>query len=367
VARPRRIRPLASASRERRPLSFSGISEVGTVAARLALSWAAFCALVLARVPDARAQDSLPAMHRPDSTPALVLQSDSSPTVELASEPVLLTEGTVGWLRVRPSLAARATVSGGRAGGEPLHFERLTSGEYRGLIGVPIGVRDSLRVSIYLTTRERTDTVVIPVAVRQAGFPSEQLAVAPAFVRPDSAAAARIRRELLRSRRVSHRSQQTPRLWRGPFRLPRNSRITSRFGSARVYNGEVKSRHLGTDFAGAVGVPVRAAGRGVVALIANFYLAGRSVYIDHGGGLVTTYFHLSRAEVTEGDTVVAGQRIGRVGRSGRVTGPHLHWAARYGIIPVDPMSLLELEVVPDVKSAGHPAPHPERSEGPTSR
>jgi murein DD-endopeptidase MepM/ murein hydrolase activator NlpD len=79
-----------------------------------------------------------------------------------------------------------------------------------------------------------------------------------------------------------------------------------------------------------------------VALVADFYLAGRAVYIDHGGGLVTAYFHLSRAEVAEGDTVTAGQRIGAVGRSGRVTGPHLHWVARYGVISVDPMSLLKL-------------------------
>ena len=93
------------------------------------------------------------------------------------------------------------------------------------------------------------------------------------------------------------RSQERPRLWRGAFRLPRPSRITSRFGTARVFNGEVQSRHLGTDFAGAVGMPVRAAGRGVVALVADFYLAGRAVYIDHGGGLVTAYFHLSRADV----------------------------------------------------------------------
>ena len=66
------------------------------------------------------------------------------------------------------------------------------------------------------------------------------------------------------------------------------------------------------------------------------------VYVDHGQGLVTGYFHLSRVEVAEGDTVARGQIIGRVGRSGRVTGPHLHWIARYGHITVDPMSLLRL-------------------------
>jgi murein DD-endopeptidase MepM/ murein hydrolase activator NlpD len=87
---------------------------------------------------------------------------------------------------------------------------------------------------------------------------------------------------------------------------------------------------------------VHAAARGVVALVANFYLAGRAVYLDHGGGLVTGYFHLSRITVREGDTVKTGQVIGAVGRTGRVTGPHLHWIARYGRVTVDPMSLVGL-------------------------
>jgi murein DD-endopeptidase MepM/ murein hydrolase activator NlpD len=104
----------------------------------------------------------------------------------------------------------------------------------------------------------------------------------------------------------------------------------------------VTSRHTGTDFAGAFGTPVVAAARGVVALVADFYLAGRAVYLDHGAGLVTAYFHLSRVDVTQGDTVKAGQRIGGVGQSGRVTGPHLHWVLRYGAISVDPMSLVRL-------------------------
>lgn len=236
-----------------------------------------------------------------------------------------------------------ATVAGGWAGGEPIHFEEYAEGEYRGLVGVPIETEDSLPVTIFLTRGDRSDTVLTSIRVRAGGYRRERLAVAPAYAKPDSAAVARIRAEVARSRQVSRMSQERRRLWSGSFRLPRASRITSGFGSARIYNGEVKSRHLGTDFAGAVGEPVYAAGRGVVAMVADFYLAGRSVYIDHGGGLVTAYFHLSRADVAEGDTVAAGQQIGGVGRSGRVTGPHLHWVARYGAISVDPMSLLHLQ------------------------
>jgi len=278
--------------------------------------------------------------------PGPALAQDTIPRLTLSSAPSPLTEGALGWLLARPT--GPDSITGGEAGGEPIHFEASGVGEYRAIVAVPVESGDSLPVSIYLTRDGKVDTVPGILAVRQAGYPREVLAVAPRFAKPDSVAAARVRRENARSRQVSLASRNHPRMWQGPFQLPRASRITSAFGAARVYNGEVRSRHLGTDFAGAVGTPVLAAGRGVIAMVADFYLAGKAVYIDHGQGLVTAYFHLSRADVAAGDTVALGQRIGGVGRSGRVTGPHLHWVARYGKIAVDPMSLLQLEkLVPD--------------------
>ena len=110
-----------------------------------------------------------------------------------------------------------------------------------------------------------------------------------------------------------------------------------------MFNGTLTSRHLGVDFRGATGQPVRAANRGVVALVDDFFLAGNVIYIDHGGGLVTAYFHLSKALVVAGDTVERGQEIGLVGSTGRVTGPHLHWSARYGAVTVNPLDLTLLE------------------------
>jgi murein DD-endopeptidase MepM/ murein hydrolase activator NlpD len=273
-------------------------------------------------------------------SPRLALGQDSVPPLHLASDPSPLTEGGLGWLVVRPN--GTDSLTGGEVHGEPIHFEQSGAGEYRAIVAVPIESKDSLWVSVFVAREGRVDTVPGVIPVRQADYPREVLAVAPKFATPDKAAAARIKRENARSRQVSLASRLHPRLWQGSFRLPRDSRITSAFGSARVYNGEVKSRHLGTDFAGAVGTPVLAAGRGVVAMVADFYLAGRAVYVDHGQGLVTAYFHLSRADVAAGDTVAAGQRIGAVGQSGRVTGPHLHWVARFGTITVNPMSLLAL-------------------------
>jgi murein DD-endopeptidase MepM/ murein hydrolase activator NlpD len=229
----------------------------------------------------------------------------------------------------------------GEAAGEPLHFELVERG-FVALVGIPLEGSDTLPVALQLSRQGRVDSTFIGLVVRQPSYPSERLRVPPRMVQYDSATRARVESEQARAREVSRRSHETPRLWAAPLTLPRDSRITSPYGGAREYNGQVTSRHLGTDFAGAVGTPVGAAARGVVALVVDFYLAGRAVYLDHGAGLVTGYFHLSQADVAEGDTVAAGQRIGAVGRTGRVTGPHLHWIMRYGAISVDPMTLVEL-------------------------
>ena len=114
------------------------------------------------------------------------------------------------------------------------------------------------------------------------------------------------------------------------------------FGARRVFNGKTRSRHAGLDVAAPAGAPVVAAAGGRVALAGNFYFSGGSVVLDHGEGLFTMYFHLSRLDVKEGETVAAGQLLGAVGATGRATGPHLHWAARLGSARIDPAALLAL-------------------------
>jgi len=260
--------------------------------------------------------------------------------------PSLPLRGSIARLIVKPAVPGTSKDAlvdiTGEAGGEPLHFTRLAGGRFQSFIGIPLEGGDTLPVYLRMERRDRVDTTIVALVVHTPVFHSERLTVPPAMLAPDSVTQARIDSEIARAREVSQDSHETSRLWRGRFSLPRSSRITSRYGTTREYNGAIASRHLGTDFAGAVGQPVAAAARGVVALVGNFYLAGHAVYLDHGGGIVTGYFHLSRVNVAVGDTVRAGQVIGAVGRTGRVTGPHLHWIARYGGITVDPMSLLEL-------------------------
>lgn len=231
----------------------------------------------------------------------------------------------------------------GTMAGEPLHFVRSANGSYRAVGGVPVDAASTTAEAIVVRASGRADTVRAEIALPPLPPPKEQLDVASKFGQPlDSALEARVAREVEIAHEIGRKSHETPRLWSAPFARPRPSAITSRFGAGRTFNGRVTSRHLGVDLRGAAGAPVRAANRGVVAATDTFYLGGRIVYIDHGQGIVTAYMHLSKFLVAVGDTVVRGQRIGLVGATGRVTGPHLHWAARYGSLTVNPLDLLGL-------------------------
>jgi murein DD-endopeptidase MepM/ murein hydrolase activator NlpD len=230
----------------------------------------------------------------------------------------------------------------GRIGSEPLHFAPDSAGGWQALAPAPIDARKSLGV-VLACAGAPSDSATRAIPVGSASYPLERLTVAPQFSqKPDSALAARQRREAERAAAVSARAHETPRLWTEPFRAPRESRITSGYGRGRQFNGTVTSRHMGTDYAGAVGAPIRAANRGVVRLVDRFFLGGNVVYVDHGEGLVTAYLHLSKHRVAEGDTVARGQVVGEVGATGRVTGPHLHWIVRYGAVSLDPLSLLRV-------------------------
>lgn len=237
----------------------------------------------------------------------------------------------------------RIVAASGRAADQPLHFDDDGAGRLVSLAGAPLDTDGPLEITVVVVRVDGgIDSLRLDLEVGAGSYPLERLTVAPRFgTPPDSATQARLARDRALAAEVARRTHETPRLWRD-IHLPRDTRITSVFGSGREFNGQVQSRHTGTDFQGGIGAPVNAAARGVVALSDTLLLAGRALYIDHGAGLVTAYFHLSEALVEAGDTVQAGQTIGRVGASGRVTGPHLHWVVRYGPISVDPLSLLAL-------------------------
>jgi len=256
--------------------------------------------------------------------------------------------------------------------GEALHFRSSSSGQLMAIGAIPVDVSDSVVARVSIARQSGAiDTLRLllhyphhPPAVAQSrgrAPGAQRLSVDKKFTRAmDSVTEARIEHENELARGVGHHAQETPQLWTLPFLKPRPARVTSLFGSGRVFNGRVSSSHLGIDYRGSVGDPIFAANRGVVALVAEFFLAGNVVYVDHGDGLVTGYFHMSEPQVAIGDTVERGQQIGLVGSTGRVTGPHLHWSARFGALTIDPADLLSLRP-PFVESAKKTAAAPTQS------
>jgi len=246
---------------------------------------------------------------------------------------------------------ARLGVEGSMAG-QPLHFEREESGAFRALAPVPVSALATIPLSLTVIQRSDSSYRVVFIPVEPTEFRSSNISVASRFsAAPDSALRARIDAENAQSALVYRQSHNTPRMWSGEWQRPRTSRITSVFGVRRLINGELRSRHLGVDFDGDTGDPIVAANGAVVALVGNFYYSGNVVYLDHGNGLVTIYMHQSEVVVRQGDIVERGQQIGKVGATGRVTGPHVHWHVRYGRIAVDGLSLFELEPVDYVESS----------------
>lgn len=241
--------------------------------------------------------------------------------------------------RVRVSDTTCATIASASVAGEPVHIHKVGDSAFA-LAGIPI---DSINGVSLVLRCANGESISTRIATQRSTYPLERLTVAPKFAAtPDSALAERMRKEAQQAAVVSSNAHITPRQWTEAFAVPRATRITSAFGGGRTFNGSVTSRHMGTDFAGAFGDPVRAANRGIVRLISAFYLGGNVIYIDHGEGIVTAYLHLSQQQVAVGDTVHKGEIIGKVGATGRVTGPHLHFIARYGAITVDPASLFAL-------------------------
>ena len=269
------------------------------------------------------------------------------PTLDLTWAPSQPVQGSVVRLTVRLDTldpTADITAVKGLMARQALHFESDGAGGFQALGGIPITAADSIRLELTLLHRTgSSERIVRYLPIERGQFSSTQLRVDPRFVDPpDSALSVRIAAERDSVRRVTRGSHATPRMWTEAFALPRDSRLTSPFGQRREFNGEVRSLHLGTDLAGQVGAPVAATNRAVVALVGDFYYSGSLVYLDHGHGLMTAYLHLSKIFVAVGDTVERGEIIGRVGASGRVTGPHLHWTARYGDVLVSPLSLLDI-------------------------
>jgi len=166
---------------------------------------------------------------------------------------------------------------------------------------------------------------VASVQIVAGKFPIERLKVENQFVHPDPEQQKRAEDDQKKMRAIY--DTVTPEVfWKGKFRIPLDNVTTGgNFGRRRVLNGESRSPHAGVDFPSPAGTSVFAAQSGKVVLAENLYYSGNTVVIDHGFGIYTLYAHLSEIDVKAGDFVELSALLGKVGATGRVTGPHLHW------------------------------------------
>jgi hypothetical protein len=181
------------------------------------------------------------------------------------------------------------------------------------------------------------------IAVSPAHYKQVELHVPEKFVAPDAATLQRIAAEKEIKDHAFAQSATAP-LWRGDFLPPVKSPPTDSFGTRRVFNGKLASVHRGMDFRAASGTPVFAANAGEVILARNLFYEGNCVVIDHGQGFATIYMHLSKIRVREGERVEMHQLLGLSGATGRATGPHLHFAARWQGAYLDPALLFKLQL-----------------------
>ena len=225
----------------------------------------------------------------------------------------------------------------------PVWREAPSSPQLHGLLGVdlekPPG-RYEWKISWSAADGKRL-ACSLSVTVRAGIFPTERLTVEKQFVQPDPEQLKRAEEDQKKMKAIY--DTVTPEvLWKGKFILPLKGVSTGgNFGRRRVLNGEARSPHAGVDFPAAAGTPVYAAQSGKVVLAENLYYSGNTVVIDHGYGIYTLYAHLSEIDAHAGDAVQTSAEIGKVGATGRVTGPHLHWGLTIDHARVNALELVQ--------------------------
>ena len=223
-------------------------------------------------------------------------------------------------------------------------FKAETPGQFGALIGIDMAdstSREDLRVDVSKedgSVEQRHYTVeVVPVH-----FKTQELTVPKNYVDLDEETAKRAEEE--QEKILQSLSKVTAqKFWEGRFIMPVEGKIAGTFGLRRIINGEPRSPHSGEDINAPKGTEIHATNEGVVALVGDFFFSGKSIVLDHGLGLYTMYFHLDEVGVVEGERIHKGAVLGKVGATGRATGPHLHWGMRIDGARVNPLSILNIE------------------------
>ena len=267
-------------------------------------------------------------------------QSPQTPRIVVTARPAVARPGDIIVLTIRTP--APATTLRVRAFNRQLLPFALDATRSRVLVGIDLETTPgTYSVEIEAGEPPAVERATYRARVTARKFRTRTLTVAEAFVNPPASAMERIARETAELNALWD-APNPAKLWEGPFVRPVNDAANSAFGTRTVLNGQPRSPHSGADFNSDAGTPIKAPNAGRVVLAGDRYFTGNTVMIDHGLGLFSLFAHLSETAVREGDIVAGGEVIGKVGATGRVTGPHLHWSVRANGARVDPLSLLSV-------------------------
>lgn len=223
----------------------------------------------------------------------------------------------------------------------PIFFSKTgNSNGFTGIVGIDMTLPPGKNHLTLQGVKGGSDIVAKKeLKVRERKYEVERLTLPEKMVELDKESEERADREALELAGVWE-DVSVERLWDGRFALPVNGDLNSNFGKKRVINGMVRNPHNGVDISAPEGQKIISPNNGRVVFTAEHFFGGKTLVIDHGQGLYTSYMHLSKVSVKVGDMVNRGAIIGRVGKTGRSTGPHLHWSARLNKARIDPLKLL---------------------------
>lgn len=208
------------------------------------------------------------------------------------------------------------------------------------VVGIPLSAQTGEHELLLRYADDTVETRHFHVSAKQ--YPEQRLTIDnPRMVNPNSQDLERIRVESAQMREQYIRFSPLQHSL-APFVKPVDGVTSSPFGRRRILNDQPRNPHSGLDIAATTGTPIKAPTPAEVTLTGNFFFNGNTVFLDHGGGLITMYCHMSEITVQEGDKVDRGTTIGLVGATGRATGPHLHWSVNLNGHRIDPVQLLEL-------------------------
>ncbi len=234
----------------------------------------------------------------------------------------------------------------GSAGRQVVTFHAL-GGKCQALLALPVEHAPGKLPLRLAPPAEKKGQKQAPVAaeltVLPPAFNVRELKVAKKFVSPPKT----VKRRMAEDRKAfaaAFAQKPLPAQFSANFDWPRRDVMTAPFGDLRTFNGKKQSQHFGMDIDGRVGDPIVAANDGVVVMVRDNYAAGQTVMIHHGLDVYTTYFHLSSMDVKPGQRVKRGEPLGKVGKTGRVTGAHLHFGAKVNGLYVDPATLMRADL-----------------------